>query len=116
MNDIHGMNAVKTIIASLINLVAIGFFLAHDWGLTTTTGENEIARVIDWPRAIPMIIAGIIGGYFGASVARRMNKNVVRRIVVLIGFILAANYFHKLMTEEAPKNPPIPIDDSIGPV
>lgn len=104
MNDIHGMNAVKTIIASLINVVAIGFFLAHDFGLTGA-GENEIARVIDWPRAIPMIIAGIAGGYFGASIARRMNKNVVRRIVVVIGFALAANYFYKFMTEEAPKNP-----------
>ncbi len=52
MNDIHGMNAVKTIIASLINLVAIGFFFAHDLGLTPP-GENQIAKVIDWPRAIP---------------------------------------------------------------
>jgi uncharacterized membrane protein YfcA len=107
MNDIHGMNAVKTIIASLINLVAIAFFVAHDLGLTTAGGEQEIAQVIDWPRAIPMIFAGIAGGYLGASVARRMNKNVVRRIVVLIGFALAAKYFYQLFTEDASPHAPI---------
>lgn len=106
MNDIHGMNAVKTIIASLINLVAIAFFVAHDLGLTTTGRDTEIAQVIDWTRAIPMIFAGIAGGYVGASVARRMNKNVVRRIVVLIGFTLAANYFYKLFTETEAKPTP----------
>jgi uncharacterized membrane protein YfcA len=114
MSDIHGMNAVKTIIASLINVVAIGFFLAHDLGLTAAAGEKEIARVIDWPRAIPMIFAGIAGGYLGASVARRMNKNIVRRIVVIIGFALAANYFYKLMMEEAPKTPPVQATDSVA--
>jgi uncharacterized protein len=113
MNNIHGMNAVKTIIASLINLIAIGVFLAHDWGWTTTAGGNNIAQVIDWLRAIPMIFAGIAGGYLGASVARRMNKNVVRRIVVLIGFILAAHYFYKLLTEDDPKTLP---RDEISPV
>ncbi len=105
MNDIHGMNAVKTIIASLINLVAIGFFLAHDFGWTSTGTEKEIARVIDWTRAIPMIFAGIAGGYLGASVARRMNKNVVRRIVVLIGFALAAHYFYKLFMTDTKTGP-----------
>lgn len=104
-NDIHGMNAVKTIIASLINLVAIGFFLAHDFGWTSSGAEKEIARVIDWTRAIPMIFAGIAGGYLGASVARRMNKNVVRRIVVLIGFALAAHYFYKLFMTETKTEP-----------
>ncbi len=113
MNDIHGMNAVKTIIASLINVVAICFFLAHDFGLTSAAGGNEIARVIDWPRAIPMIVAGIAGGYLGASVARRMNKNVVRRIVVLIGFAMAANYFYKLFIESEIKPAPTQSSDSI---
>ena len=107
MNDIHGMNAVKTIIASLINLVAIAFFLAHDFGWTSAGGEQTITQVINWPRAVPMIFAGIAGGYLGASVARRMNKNVVRRIVVLIGFALAANYFYKLFMEDATKPAPV---------
>lgn len=114
MSDIHGMNAVKTIIASLINLVAIGFFLAHDFGLMPAGEATQIARVIDWPRAIPMIVAGIIGGYLGASVARRMNKNVVRRIIVVIGFVLAAHYFYKLIFEQESKPADIQSSEKIA--
>ncbi len=61
-----------------------------------------------------MILAGIVGGYLGASVARRMNKNLVRRIVVLIGFILAAHYFYKLFTDEPPQNPQVQAIDAIA--
>jgi uncharacterized membrane protein YfcA len=35
----------------------------------------------------------MIGGYASARVARSLNRNLVRRIVVAIGFCLAAYYF-----------------------
>ncbi len=66
MKRIHGMNAVKTIIASLINLVAIGFFLAHDWGLTTATEKMKLpAYRLD--AGDPDDHRRIIGGYLGRA-------------------------------------------------
>jgi len=41
-----------------------------------------------------MAAAAILGGYFGARIARRLDRNLVRRIVVAIGFVLAAYYFY----------------------
>jgi uncharacterized membrane protein YfcA len=42
-----------------------------------------------------MAVSAILGGYAGASVARKMNRAVVRGIVVAIGFTLAAYYFYQ---------------------
>jgi uncharacterized membrane protein YfcA len=36
-----------------------------------------------------------VGGFAGASVARKMNRTVVRAIVVVIGFTLATYYFYR---------------------
>jgi hypothetical protein len=41
-----------------------------------------------------MAAAAIAGGYFGAHFARRLDRNLVRRTVVAIGFVLAAYYFY----------------------
>jgi uncharacterized membrane protein YfcA len=81
LSDIHEMNALKTVLATTINGVAVVIFIAQ--------------QKIDWHYAIPMIVAGIIGGYAGARMARSLNRNLVRRIVVAIGFGLAAYYFWK---------------------
>jgi uncharacterized membrane protein YfcA len=81
LSDIHAMNALKTLLATAINAVAIVVF--------------AIAGTVSWPHAVPMIISGMVGGYLGASVARKLNREVVRRIVVAIGFVLSAIYFYE---------------------
>ena len=40
-----------------------------------------------------MAAASVLGGYFGARVSRKMNRHVVRWIVVTIGVSLATYYF-----------------------
>jgi uncharacterized membrane protein YfcA len=40
-----------------------------------------------------MAVAAAVGGLFGAGVARRLPARIVRRIVAMIGFVLAAYYF-----------------------
>ena len=42
-----------------------------------------------------MALAAIAGGYGGARVARRLDRNLVRGVVVWIGFVLAAYYFYQ---------------------
>lgn len=79
ISDIHRMNSIKTLLASTINSVSVALFIWYD--------------KVDWSLAVPMILASISGGFFGAVVARRLNKNIVRYIVIAIGIVLSAYYF-----------------------
>ena len=81
LTNIHEMNTLKTILGSLINLVAAVWFIA--------------AGLIDWPRAGIMSV-GALGGYFLAShYAQQIPQQRVRQIITAIGFILAAVTFYK---------------------
>lgn len=79
LEDIHEMNALKNMLGAVINGVSVVVFVANG--------------LVEWPPALLMAIAAIAGGYTGARTARRMNRSVVRKIVVAIGFVLAAHYF-----------------------
>lgn len=81
LHDIHQMNGLKTLFGSAINGVAVVVFI--------TSGK------VYWPFAIAMALAAIAGGYGGAHVARRLDRSLVRRAVVLIGLSLGAYYLHK---------------------
>jgi uncharacterized protein len=81
LSDIHRMNAIKTLLASVINGTSVVVFVA--------TGK------VHWPFAIAMAIAASAGGYLGAHAARRVDRRVVRAIVVSIGFVLASYYFYR---------------------
>jgi uncharacterized membrane protein YfcA len=81
MNDIHGMNAVKSLLGAVINGTSVVVF--------ATSGK------VDWPLALLMGVAAAIGGYLGAHTARRVNKTLVRAVVVALGFALAAYYFYR---------------------
>jgi len=78
-SDIHRMNAMKTLLASLINGTSVALFI---W-----------QQKVNWQLAMPMIVAGIIGGFFGATVARKLNKNHIRYSVIAIGLLVSATYF-----------------------
>jgi hypothetical protein len=82
LSDIHEMNALKSLLGALINSASVAVFL--DYGC------------VNWPFALTMGAASIVGGYAGARVARRLNRSVVRAVVVLIGFSLAGYYFYRL--------------------
>lgn len=79
LENIHTMNAVKALLASCINGVAVLTFV--------------IARVVEWPQAVVMIAGAIVGGYGGAYVARRLDSRLVRRFVILVGFTMTLYFF-----------------------
>jgi uncharacterized membrane protein YfcA len=81
MGDIHRMNAVKTLLAAVINGVSVVVFVA--------SGK------VEWVYAPVMAVAAIVGGYLGAHFGRRLPRALVRWTVILIGFGLAAYYFWK---------------------
>jgi uncharacterized membrane protein YfcA len=79
LGDIHRMNAVKSFLAACINGISVVVFV--------------IDGRVEWKYVPTMALAAIIGGYLGAHYGRQMNRNVVRWIVVTIGFGLSAYYF-----------------------
>jgi uncharacterized membrane protein YfcA len=79
VGDIHRMNAVKTILAAGINAAAVVVFIRDD--------------LVKWSLAVPMALAAIAGGYFGARAARKLPAAYVRYAVIAIGFGLSAYYF-----------------------
>jgi uncharacterized membrane protein YfcA len=81
MTHIHTMNALKTVLATLINGVAIASFVA--------------AGVVDWGPGLVMVTAGLAGGYLGADRARRLPPEQVRRFVLGVAWAMTAWFFWK---------------------
>ena len=75
MDDIHGMNALKSLLAAAINGAAVVTFV--------------LARVVEWPQALLMLVGAALGGYGGARVAQKLNPGLVRAFVILVGFSMA---------------------------
>jgi hypothetical protein len=80
IGNLHRMNAVKTVLSVLINIAAAIVFA---WN----------GALIRWDYCAVMAVASIAGGYFGARGARRLPTSVVRGMVIVIGYGLAAFYF-----------------------
>lgn len=79
MTHLHAMNGLKTFLGTLINGAAnTAFFLAH---------KVVIAA------AIPVAIGAIVGGWFGATVARTMKPERVRIFVLIFAWGLTAWFF-----------------------
>jgi len=79
MENIHDMNALKTVLATCINGVAVVTFI--------------IAGAVAWPQALVMIAGAIAGGFGGAYYARRLDPLLVRRFVILVGAAMTLYFF-----------------------
>lgn len=81
LTNIHQMNTLKTILGSLINLVAAVAFV--------------IAGLIHWPKAAVMTLGAVGGYYLGAHFAQKISQQRVRLIITLIGFALSLVTFYQ---------------------
>jgi hypothetical protein len=81
MTQIHRINAYKTVQAAVCNGVAIVAFV--------------VKGVIYWRFAAVMVTGAILGGYFGAHFAQKMNPEHVRWIVIAIGVGMSVYFFWK---------------------
>ncbi|QVL33264.1 sulfite exporter TauE/SafE family protein [Telmatocola sphagniphila] len=80
-SNIVEINAVKTVLASIINFVTLIIFL--------------FKGIIVWEMAIPMSFTAILGGYLGAVIAKKLSKEMVRTIVIFIGSTVTIYLFYK---------------------
>ena len=79
--DIHRMNALKNLLAILINGVAAAYFIA--------------GGAVIWSDVLLMTLAAVAGGYSGARLAYKLGRRFVRLAVILIGLVMSASLFVK---------------------
>ena len=80
--DIHQMNGLKNVLATVINGVAAAYFI--------------FSGLVIWSDALVMALGATVGGVGGANIARRIGRDAVRRIVVVIGFAMALSLMLRL--------------------
>ncbi len=81
MTDIHAMNALKSVMAFVINGVAAVAFI--------------VARAVYWKQGLVMIAGGIVGGYLGAHGAQKLPAHWIRWFVILVGTGMTVYFFVK---------------------
>jgi uncharacterized protein len=82
MGDVHRVVPFKNLLAGSLRGVAVVVLVFYS--------------EIHWGYGIPMAVGGLIGGYLGGALMGRVNPTVLRSVVMIIGFGLAAYYFWTL--------------------
>jgi uncharacterized membrane protein YfcA len=76
MHDIYEMNALKTVLGALVNIVAAAYFV--------------YAGLIVWPEALVMTVGATLGYFFASHWSQRIRPEAVRRIAIFIGLGISA--------------------------
>jgi hypothetical protein len=79
LRDIHKMNAIKTPLATIINVTAFVFF--------------AIKGLVAWPLMILMAAGAITGGYGGARLAKRVDPRLLHYCIIIIGLVVSSWFF-----------------------
>jgi uncharacterized membrane protein YfcA len=81
LKNIYEMNTLKTILGSLINLIAAIWFMA--------------SGLINWPKMWVMTAGAVIGYFLAAHYSQKIPANRVRQIITAIGFLLSGITFYQ---------------------
>ncbi len=73
--DLQRLNAVKNVLALLVNGVAAVLFI--------------IASHVAWGAAGVLAVGAVLGGQIGAKVGRRLSPTLLRTIIIVVGVIVA---------------------------
>lgn len=79
MADIHQMNALKIVLSTATNGIAVAIFIA--------------SGAVFWKQALVMIVGAAIGGYFGAHYSLRLPQKAVRWFVIGVGSSMTVYFF-----------------------
>jgi uncharacterized membrane protein YfcA len=82
MGDVHRVVPFKNLLAGCLRGVAVVVLVFY--------GE------IHWGYGVPMAVGGLVGGYLGGALTDRVNRTVLRSVVMIIGLGLSAYFFWTL--------------------
>ena len=74
--NLQRVNAMKNLLAALVNLVAAIFFI--------------FVADIDWLVALLIMASSIVGGWLGAHYGRHLSQTLLRWFIVVIGLVAVA--------------------------
>lgn len=80
--NIHQMNTLKSVLGSLINLVAAAWF--------------TVSGLIDWQRMALMTLGSFAGYYIASTYSQRLPQKTVRHLISAVGLMISAVMFWKL--------------------
>jgi uncharacterized membrane protein YfcA len=78
--DINMMNGIKLVISCGVSATAIVIFIASD--------------AIDWPATMMVLIGSLVGGYYAATVSRRLPQVWVKNLVLMISVSITSYFFY----------------------
>jgi uncharacterized membrane protein YfcA len=81
MTNIHAMNGLRILLATLMNAAAVLAFI--------------VAGAVTWPETLAMAAAAVAGGWAGAVGAKRVKPKILKSLVVAIGTALTLYFFLK---------------------
>ena len=79
--NIHEINAVKTILGVVINLVASLRFLAD--------------KIVVIEPAIALTVGSLIGGYYAARWSQKVDPERLRKLIALFGACMSAYFAYR---------------------
>lgn len=85
MHDVHNMNALRTLLAAIINAAAVVAFI--------------VARAVYWPQFLVMTGGALAGGWFGAHYAQKADPRKVRYFVIAVGLAMSAYFFYDTLVQ-----------------
>jgi uncharacterized membrane protein YfcA len=77
--DVQSASGVRLVCATSVNLLAVVIF--------------ALKGAIVWNPGVPMLVAGIAGGYLGARVMRRLSEKAVRIAILVYAWGLTLYFF-----------------------
>ncbi|MFC3963994.1 sulfite exporter TauE/SafE family protein [Nocardia jiangsuensis] len=75
-DDLQRLNAVKNVLALIVNAVAAVFFL--------------VVAEVSWQAVALIAVGSIVGGQIGAKAGRRLPPAVLRGVIVVVGLVAVA--------------------------
>lgn len=81
--DVHASSGLRILCACSINMLAVVIFGARG--------------ALNYRLGIPMLIAGVVGGYFGAILVRKLNAETARKAILAYAWALTAWFFAKML-------------------
>ncbi len=79
IHNVHQANAIKVVVATGITTLSTVVFI--------------IAGVIAWPQAIPLGLGTLVGGYYGASFAKKLPQKIIRTFIIIYGLGVSVYFF-----------------------